>query len=219
MVVGFLGAHQALVAAVAEHLGETGYLMGGERAGPFVEGVRSERLDHRRRYTPRSASWSASCRTVAATRHWASAIVTARRGRGDLAPLRTWPPQRRLRGGHDERRVRPGSPSSSGGTRQAWQRFGPVSALLSWSATISASCGTMTPSVPATRILTPPCACTTRRGRPVRALDATKCLGALLCLCSRPDGVVTGAATASPRPGPCEVKRALPVGHPGLCSA
>jgi hypothetical protein len=44
--VGTLGAHQALVAAVAEHLGETGYLMGGERAGPFVEGVHSERLDH-----------------------------------------------------------------------------------------------------------------------------------------------------------------------------
>jgi hypothetical protein len=45
MVVGTLGAHRALVAAVAEHLGETGYLLGGERAGPFVEGVRSERLD------------------------------------------------------------------------------------------------------------------------------------------------------------------------------
>jgi hypothetical protein len=45
MVVGTLGAHRALVAAVAKHLGETGYLMGGERAGPFVEGVRSERLD------------------------------------------------------------------------------------------------------------------------------------------------------------------------------
>jgi hypothetical protein len=45
MVVGTLGAHRALVAAVAKHLGETEYLMGGERAGPFVEGVRSERLD------------------------------------------------------------------------------------------------------------------------------------------------------------------------------
>jgi hypothetical protein len=45
LVVGTLGAYRALVTAVAKHLGETGYLMGGEHAGPFVEGVGSGRLD------------------------------------------------------------------------------------------------------------------------------------------------------------------------------
>jgi hypothetical protein len=98
MVVGTLGAHRALVAAVAKHLGETEYLMGGERAGPFVEGVRSERLDPPPAVHSEVGVVERLVYTVAATRQWASAIVTARRARAaaDVAPAasnarRVWP--------------------------------------------------------------------------------------------------------------------------------
>jgi hypothetical protein len=164
------------------------------------------------RYTPRSAAWSASCCTVAATRHWASAIVTARRARAaaDVAPAAA-----------TARRVWPAACASGVAQQLGWDQAG-----------VAAVCAGQRPlvmvrhnqrqlrhndAVGASHAHLG--ACTTRRGRPGRAIDATKCLGALLCLCFRPDGVVPGAAATSPRPGLCKVERALPVSHPGPCSA